>query len=97
MMRVLLVVLALMCGAWAALGPGPAAVAAPLRQLAQTDLMPLGSVLEAIAQRFPGRALDARLSRGEGDAIYRIKWLGEDGRVRDITVDARTGQIRQVR
>jgi uncharacterized membrane protein YkoI len=97
MMRVLLVVLGLMFGAWTGPGTGPAAVAAPLRQLTQADVMPLGSVLEAIAQRFPGRALDARLSRAEGDAIYRIKWLGEDGRARDITVDARTGQIRQVR
>jgi uncharacterized membrane protein YkoI len=96
MMRVLLV-LALLLGTWAARGPGPAALAAPSHEVAQADVLSLGSVLETIAQRFPGHALDAQLSGNRQPRVYRIKWLGEDGRVRDITVDARTGQILQVR
>lgn len=96
MIRVLLV-LALMLGTWAARGPAPAAFAAASRELAQAEVVPLGSVLDAIAQRFPGHALDAQLSGTGQGAVYRIKWLGQDGRVRDITVDAQTGQILQVR
>jgi uncharacterized membrane protein YkoI len=96
MMRVLLV-LALMLGTWAAGGPGPAALAAPLRELAQAEVVSLGSVLDAIARRFPGHALDAQLSGTGQDKVYRIKWLGQDGRVRDVTVDAQTGRILQVR
>jgi uncharacterized membrane protein YkoI len=94
MMRVLLV-LALLLGPWAA--RGPAALAAPSHEVAQADVLSLGSVLETIAQRFPGHALDAQLSRSGQAPVYRIKWLGEDGRVRDIRVDARTGEILQVR
>jgi len=33
----------------------------------------------------------------DGRPLYRIKWLGADGKVRDITADARTGEILAVR
>lgn len=89
--------LALLLGSWALPGPGGTVRGTPERHLAQAEVKPLGSVLRTIARRFPGRALDAQLSRSDGDAVYRIKWLGDDGRVRDITVDARTGRILQVR
>jgi uncharacterized membrane protein YkoI len=96
MIRFLLVPV-LMLGTWAALDPGPTALTAAATELAQADVMSLGSVLDAIARRFPGRALDAQLGQTGRGPIYRIKWLGQDGRVRDVTVDARTGQILQVR
>jgi uncharacterized membrane protein YkoI len=69
--------------------------AADLRLIA--DQRPLGAVLRSIAKRYPGRALDARQIERDGRALYQIKWLGDDGKVRDITADARTGQILQVR
>jgi hypothetical protein len=58
---------------------------------------PLGAVLRAIGERYPGRALDARRVERDGRALYRIKWLGGDGKVRDITADAETGEILSVR
>lgn len=61
------------------------------------DEQPLGAVLRAIGQRYPGRALDARRIERDGRALYRIKWLGDDGKVREITADARTGDILSVR
>ena len=42
-------------------------------------------------------ALGAELTGREGTPIYRIKWLGEDGTVREVTADARTGRILAVR
>ena len=60
------------------------------------DVRPLAQILQTIGQRFPGHALDAELVR-QGEPRYRVKWLGEDGKVRDITADARTGQILDVR
>ena len=65
-----------------------------LRLVAESDL---GAVLRAIGARYPGRALDARRVERDGRAIYRIKWLGDDGKVREITADATTGQILSVR
>jgi uncharacterized membrane protein YkoI len=78
----------------------PAAAAEPpgVLQLAQADdIKPLAEVLRTIGERFPGHALDAELVRGQGDPRYRVKWLGEDGKVREITCDARSGQILDVR
>jgi uncharacterized membrane protein YkoI len=60
-------------------------------------LLPLGVVLAGIAQRFPGRHLDADgpFERG-GRWIYRVKWLTPDGQVLIIFADAETGQILSV-
>ena len=68
------------------------------RVLAQAqDVQPLGRVLRVIQQSYPGRALDAELLEGAEPPVYRIKWLGEDGKVRELRVDARTGRILEVR
>lgn len=61
------------------------------------EARPLGAILPSIEQRYPGRALSADVAEEGGNLIYRIKWLGQDGKVRDITVDARTGRIVSVR
>jgi uncharacterized membrane protein YkoI len=58
---------------------------------------PLGSVLKQIEKRYPGRALDAQLIERGDPPVYRVKWLGDDGKVREVTADARTGQIVDVR
>ena len=78
--------------------PRVAAAAEPTGMLlAQAgDVKPLAQVLQTIGQRFPGHALDAELVT-QGEPRYRVKWLGEDGKVREITADARTGQILDVR
>ena len=76
----------------------PSAVAAQPLQLAQTqEVKPLAAVLRTIKAQIPGRALDARRSQQDGQIVYRVKWLGEDGQVREITADARSGRILRVR
>jgi len=57
----------------------------------------LSAVLKRIGQRFPGRALDAQLIERADPPVYRVKWLGDDGKVREVTADARTGRILDVR
>lgn len=79
--------------------PGVAAATEPpgTLHLAQAeDVKPLAQILQTIGQRFPGHALDAALIT-QGEPRYRVKWLGEDGKVREITSDARSGQILDVR
>lgn len=81
------------------LGPPPAAAAtdAPRALLvAQADNpKPLAQVLKTIGDRFPGRALDAKLVNQ--DQHYQVKWLGDDGKVREVTSDAKSGKILDVR
>jgi uncharacterized membrane protein YkoI len=69
----------------------------PWLLLAQADdVKPLAQVLDTIGKTFPGRALDAELVK-EGNPTYRVKWLGDDGKVREITSDAKNGKILDVR
>jgi uncharacterized membrane protein YkoI len=95
MRRVLaLLVLASLCLPHLAAAAEPSGVL----QLAQADdIKPLAQVLQTIGQRFPGHALDAELVRGQGEPRYQVKWLGEDGKVREIICDARSGEILDVR
>ena len=94
-----LLALALILGLGVASWPGVSVAAGreAARVVAQADLVPLGQVLRAIAARFPGRALAAEQAEQGGRPVYRIKWLGDDGKVRDILADARSGEILRVR
>jgi uncharacterized membrane protein YkoI len=96
-MRLLAVVL-MVCALAAAASPAWPASPGAGPVLAQAEgVQPLGKVLRRIEERYPGRALDAELIAHEQAPIYRIKWLGEDGKVREVTADARTGRILEVR
>jgi uncharacterized membrane protein YkoI len=96
-MRLLAVVL-MVCAQAAAASPAWSAPSRPGLVVAQAEgVQPLGQVLRQIGARYPGRALGAELTGREGTPIYRIKWLGEDGTVREVTADARTGRILAVR
>jgi uncharacterized membrane protein YkoI len=94
-MRLLAVALVVLC---LAAMPEPSSAALEGRVMAQAEgVQPLGTVLRQIEQSYPGRALDAELNERAEPPIYRIKWLGEDGKVREVRVDARTGHILDVR
>lgn len=96
-MRLLAVAL-LVLGLAAMSGLSSAAPFVEDRVMAQAQgVQPLGRILRAIGQSYPGRALDAELLEGAEPPVYRIKWLGEDGKVREVRVDARTGNILEVR
>ena len=101
-MRILVVVLALVATASAspcrAVTPAAGSSdACPLRAVILVADQPLSAVLKQIDQRIPGRALDARRVERDGRKVYRVKWLGEDGKVRDVTIDAESGRILRVR
>jgi uncharacterized membrane protein YkoI len=93
MRRVLALILAFAC---MSLGVARAAEPGALLLAQADDVKPLAQILETIGQRFPGHALDAQLVK-QGDPTYRVKWLGEDGKVREVTADARSGKIIDVR
>jgi uncharacterized membrane protein YkoI len=66
-------------------------------QIVLASAQPLGQVLKTIDRQIPGRALDARKFERDGRTLYSVKWLGSDGKVRLITVDAASGAIEQIR
>ncbi|WP_282609941.1 PepSY domain-containing protein [Pelagibius sp. Alg239-R121] len=54
---------------------------------------PLDAILPKVRARYPGRLLDAKLTRSGGKYRYVIKILDKKGKVRRVTVDARSGRI----
>jgi uncharacterized iron-regulated membrane protein len=94
-MRLVLLALLVLASLGAA-SPGALAQSRPGAVLRIADRPALGAVLRTIDQRYPGRALAAHVIERDGRSLYRIKWLGADGKVRDITADARTGEILSV-
>jgi hypothetical protein len=54
---------------------------------------PLETVLKTIKEDLPGRALGARLVDRQGRQAYEIRWMGDNGKVSDITADAVSGEI----
>jgi hypothetical protein len=62
------------------------------------EALPLDQVLARLRPRYGGKLLDVKLADGPGGSLqYRLKMLSPDNRVRDLTVDARTGQVLNVR
>ncbi len=58
----------------------------------------LGTVARSVRRRFPGQLLDARLVKDRrGNLTYRLKILGPNGVMRNVTADAYTGAILRVR
>ena len=87
-MRLLALVLALQLG----LAAAPSFAGA-----GEARTRPLAEILKVLEQRYPGRALDAEMRERNDRQVYRIKWLGKDGQVREVLADAVTGEILRVR
>ena len=59
----------------------------------QGRLAPLDRVIDSIGRRTPGRQLDSGIEYTGGRAVYRVRWMTNDGRRVDYLVDAATGTI----
>jgi uncharacterized membrane protein YkoI len=57
--------------------------------------MPLRDVLRAVANQIPGspRGQPVLQERGDGHAVYLLRWQTPDGRLLDLVVDAETGAV----
>ena len=96
-MRILWPVLGLLAVLAAAPASGSDHARLPIQLIADPQRVPLARVLKQIESRIPGRALDAKLREQNEQSVYRVKWLGDDGKVRVITADAHSGKIINVR
>ena len=57
------------------------------------NILSLEQILPRVRARFPGQHLDSRLVQAGGHAVYKVKLRMNDGQVKIVTVDARTGRI----
>jgi len=61
------------------------------------EILPLESILKKIRLTFPGKILEIELEKEHGQIAYEIEILGEDGVVREIYINAKTGKLLSVK
>lgn len=89
-MRVLLAVFML-------LSPLPVAMAdddyiEARRLLDSGEILSLEVILRKVRQVFPGKILEVELEKEEQQIVYEIEILGDDGVIKEIYIDAKTGK-----
>lgn len=60
------------------------------------SIQPLERILQGLPGDYRGRLLDAEVEREEGIWVYELELLGDNGHVREILIDAKTGKILKV-
>jgi uncharacterized membrane protein YkoI len=60
------------------------------------EIRSLKDILRGVRGQVDGQVLDTQLQESGGTYVYRVKVLGNDGRVRVLMVDARSGRVLQV-
>ncbi|WP_238587738.1 PepSY domain-containing protein [Caenimonas sp. SL110] len=57
------------------------------------EVLPLATVLQRVAQTYPGEILEVELEREDGRWIYELKLLQRGGALVKLHVDARTAEV----
>lgn len=60
------------------------------------EIRSLKDILRGVRGRVDGQVLDTQLDETGRGYVYRVKVLGDDGRVRVLMIDARSGEVLQV-
>lgn len=65
-----------------------------LRLRQSGEVLSFQAILRQAEERYPGaRLLEAELDDDDGELIYEIELLTDDGVVRELEIDARTGRV----
>lgn len=64
--------------------------------LKEGRIRPLIEIIKEVSAKFPGEVLEVELERERGRYVYEVKILRPQGRVQEIEVDAKTGEILKV-
>ena len=57
------------------------------------EILPLELILQNVRRTHPGKVLEVELEREDGRIVYELEILGKDGIVKEIYLDARTGEL----
>jgi len=64
--------------------------------LGRGDILPLAQILAAVEAQFDSRMIELEFEREDGRYYYEFELIGRDGAIREVTVDAATGQVVEV-
>jgi len=57
------------------------------------DILSLDRILQAAREQHPGRVLESELEQKDGRYVYEVELVDDQGRVREMKFDARTGEM----
>ena len=63
------------------------------RLLESGEILPLEVILEKVRQVLPGKVLEVELENEDRKVVYEMEILGDDGVIREVYVDAKSGEI----
>lgn len=61
------------------------------------EVMPLLTLLERLQRSHPGQVLEVELERDGGRWIYELRLLQPDGRLLKLELDARSGEVLEIK
>ena len=63
------------------------------RLLDAGEILPLEVILKNVRQVHPGRILEVELDKEDGRIVYEVEILGKDGVVKEVYINALTGEV----
>ena len=63
------------------------------RALERGEIRPISELLERLRTQVPGEVVGIEFERGHGKWVYEFKVIDEGGRLLEVYVDARTGDV----
>jgi uncharacterized membrane protein YkoI len=57
------------------------------------EILPLEVILKNVRQAHPGNLLEVEIDTEDGRIVYEVEILGKDGVVKEIIIDATTGNL----
>lgn len=61
------------------------------------EVLPLKTILDAVARDFPGDVVETELEEDHGQQTYEIKLIAPDGQMMKIIYDAHDGSVLKVK
>ena len=61
------------------------------------EIRPLAEILATIKEKLPGEVVGVKLEREGGAWAYELRVVGDKGRLLEIHVDAKTGEIERTK
>ncbi|MCU0816230.1 MAG: PepSY domain-containing protein [Cypionkella sp.] len=62
----------------------------------QGKILPLATILDRVAAVQPGQVIEVELEDDDGIQLYEVELITPDGRLLEVELDARTGDILSV-
>jgi len=61
--------------------------------LEQGKILSLSEIMKQANLHFSGKVLEVELEEKKGEIVYEVEFLGEDGAVMEMLIDARSGRF----